>query len=86
MLYAGAGYTPLTSFWISIKLFGWQILVQYNTIKAFITRAWSAGGPNLRCRQSLGGRVARRGSKRRHGKNSVLGFLLQEAKDELYIG
>ena len=55
MLYAGAGYTPLTSFWISIKLFGWQILVQYNTIKAFITRAWSAGGPNLRCRQSLGG-------------------------------
>jgi len=33
-----------------------------------------------------GGRVARRGSKRRHRKNSVLRFLLKEAKDELYIG
>jgi len=27
----------------------------YNTIKAFITRTWSAGEQNLRCRQSLGG-------------------------------
>jgi len=29
--------------------------MQHNTIKSSVTRAWSAGGPNLRRGQSLGG-------------------------------
>ena len=55
---------------------------QYNAI-IYITRAWSVGGPKLRRGQSLGGKMARCGSKRRRGKNDVLWFLLKQANDEL---
>ena len=41
--------------------------IQYNTTKAFIMHAWSAGRLNLRHEQSLGGKTARCGSKIRHG-------------------
>ena len=43
----------------------------YNTTKAFITHEWSAGATNPMRRKSLGGKMARRGSKRRHGKNNT---------------
>ena len=46
-------------------------LVQHSTVKAFIMRAWSATGLNLRRGQSLVGKMARCGSKRRHGKNNM---------------
>jgi len=41
------------------------------------------GGPKLRRGQSLAGKMARCGSRRRHGENDVLWFLLKEANDEL---
>jgi len=43
-------------------------------------RAWSARGPNLKSGQSLGGGIARRGSKRRHGKIICLKVLLKRGK------
>jgi len=45
--------------------------IQYNATKAFITLAWSAGGPSLRHGQLLGGKMARHGSKRRHTHTPV---------------
>jgi len=44
--------------------------ITHNTIKSFIMCAWSASGLNLRHRQSLGGKMVRHGSKRRHRKNN----------------
>jgi len=43
----------------------------HYTTKAFITHEWSAGATNPMRRKSLGGKMARRGSKRRHGKNNT---------------
>ena len=50
---------------------GWQIHffgIHSDTIKSFLTCTWSGGGSNLRRGESLGEKMARNRSKRRHGK------------------
>jgi len=44
--------------------------ILYGTTNISIAHV-PASGPNLRHGQSVGGKVARRGSKRRHGKNNM---------------
>jgi len=42
--------------------------MQHNTIKSSVTRAWSAGGPNLRRGKSLGGEDGKMGLRESTGK------------------